>query len=117
MARPRTDAMYLVSGLVLILYAIYAFVAGKVLTLQLEFVTPAESVLDYYVNTVGLALMGAALTYRSLLFIPGNREYHARPDQTQDGPYDVDPARTAGWAVFAALVFAVILVVYGWVAM
>lgn len=79
-----------------------------------EFVTREDDALDYYINAIGLALIGALLFYRSLLFIPGNREYHARPDRSQDGPHEVDPVRTAKWALIASLAFLLFLFAWGW---
>ena len=114
MPRYKTEPPYLISGLAIFAYAVYALFAGSVLISQMEFVTREDSALDYYIHTIGLALVGAALTYRSLLFIPGNREYHARPDRSQDGPYEVDPGRTARWAVIGALIFLIFLLGYGW---
>ena len=114
MPRYKTEPAYLVSGLTIFVYALYALFSGSVLTGDLEFVTREEDALDYYIHAVGLAIVGAALFYRSLLFIPGNREYHARPDRSQDGPYEVDPGRTAKWAVIGSLIFLVILFFYGW---
>ncbi len=114
MPRYRTEPAYLVSGLAIFAYALYALFTGSVLTSDLEFVTREDDTLDYYVHAVGLAIIGAALFYRSLLFIPGNREYHAKPDRSQEGPQEVDPVRTAKWAAFGSLVFLAILLVYGW---
>ncbi len=114
MPKYKTEPAYLVSGLAIFVYAVYALFAGSVLTFQLEFVTREDSALDFYVHTIGLVLVGAGLAYRSLLFIPGNREYHAMPDRSQDGPYEVDPVRTARWAVIGALIFLVFLFFYGW---
>ena len=114
MSSYKTEPAYLVSGLGVIVYAVYALVSGSVLTGDLDFATRRDDPFDYYINAFGLTLLGAALLYRSLLFIPGNREYHAEPDRSQEGPYDVEPARTAGWALIAALIFLVFVVLYSW---
>lgn len=114
MPRYKTEPAYLVSGLAILAYAGYALFSGSVLTSHLEFATREEDALDYYVNTIGLTLVGAALFYRSLLFIPGNREYHREPDRSQDGPHEVDPGRTARWAVIGSLIFLFFLFCFGW---
>ncbi len=112
--RYKTEPIYLVSGLGIFVYAVYALFSGSVLTSDLEFVTREGDALDYYIHSFGLALVGALLFYRSLLFIPGNREYHATPDRSQEGPQEVDPGRTAKWAVIGSLAFLVFLLVFGW---
>ncbi len=110
----KTEPAYLVSGLAVFLYALYALFTGSVLTGDLEFVTREDDALDYYIHAIGLTLVGAGLFYRSLLFIPGNREYHATPDRSQEGPQEVDPVRTAKWAAFASLILLAVLFCYGW---